>query len=112
LPGATEEQLKCQDCHPLSLFCLQISYTVFQFTYISYCLFSLCLVGEFNANVHPDVEAIAAAALSGMEMGSVPGLEGFEDADNEKSKAMENGKSGKRVNSRITSYIVSVREVK
>ncbi|XP_016936622.1 bone morphogenetic protein receptor type-1B isoform X1 [Drosophila suzukii] len=49
--------------------------------------------GEFNANVHPDVEAIAAAALSGMEMGSVPGLEGFEDADNEKSKAMENARS-------------------
>ncbi|EDX03803.1 GD22659 [Drosophila simulans] len=46
--------------------------------------------GEFSANVQPDVEAMAAAALSGMEMGSGPGSEGYEDADNEKSKAMEN----------------------
>uniref|UniRef100_A0A6P4EQ34 Endothelin-converting enzyme 2-like n=1 Tax=Drosophila rhopaloa TaxID=1041015 RepID=A0A6P4EQ34_DRORH len=45
---------------------------------------------EFSANVRPDVEAIAAAALSGMEMGSGPGSEGYEDADDEKSKAMEN----------------------
>lgn len=36
---------------------------------------------------------MAAAALSGMEMGSGPGSEGYEDADNEKSKTVENGES-------------------
>lgn len=95
-------------CLPAPSFCLQICYTVFQFTYIFRLAFAVCFVGEFSANVPPDVEAMAAAALSGMGMGSGPGFEGYEGADNDKHNKehnMESGKSGENNSLKLDCFI-------
>lgn len=48
-----------------------------------------------------DVEAMAAAALSGMEMGSGPRSEGYGDADDDQHEVKESGKFSEKSSVRI-----------